>query len=526
MIGPDRALKGHHYTTPASTYRAKRTVRKHAKPVQPLPPIAIQEELVKAFFHYAWPLLPVVDAKEFLVAFHTDIRTISPLLLWSVFFAAASFIDQDVLKSHHMPHRKALKEQYYAHAKDLYDKQEEPDKTVLIQCALLLGYSWYIELEDRDGMSHWVGIALHLSFTIGLHRANNFDSMNPCPFSPALRRLWNCLWWSVLYREIWTSMGFGRPLRVNSEDCDAPFPSADEVYGTQDLADLPEELQTYLPTDLNNLAQLWLNFLELTLLLERILKRHYRPRSVLSSPSQLDEQEKTILACRDRMFACMNSTDPILAVHAAHLKTYSTSVLVALYRPYLWKQLEKSRRFNSAFYTDIAVKAKAAAATTTGALNDLISRNAISLGTSMLITAMMSAMQIYVYEIRQSAGNTRIYAYHQLELYMLVLTHLGKTYWTADLQHNLFNEALKAMNFGGVERKSLASEGVSGDGQHYHSHPHARNGGVEMEQNGEFDGVPSSGMMHGMGVDEDLLSFNPFMGVPIPPNELRYVLPL
>jgi hypothetical protein len=157
---PDRPMKGHHYTTPASTYKAKRTVRKHAKPIQPLPPLAVQRELVRAFFLYVWPLLPVVDAKEFLLAFHHDSQSISPLLLWSVFFAAGSFVDPEALKAQHMPHRKILKEQYYAHAKDIFDKQEEPEKTVLIQSAVLLASSWYIELEDRDGMHHWIGIAL------------------------------------------------------------------------------------------------------------------------------------------------------------------------------------------------------------------------------------------------------------------------------------------------------------------------------------------------------------------------------
>jgi hypothetical protein len=90
VVGPDRPIKGHHYTTPASTYRAKRTVRKNPRPAQPLPPLPIQRELVRAFFLYVWPMLPVVDAKEFLTAFQSDSNSISPLLLWSVFFAAAS----------------------------------------------------------------------------------------------------------------------------------------------------------------------------------------------------------------------------------------------------------------------------------------------------------------------------------------------------------------------------------------------------------------------------------------------------
>jgi hypothetical protein len=93
-----------------------------------------------------------------------------------------------------------------------------------------------------------------LSFSLGLHRANNYDTISPCPFPRSLRRLWNVVWWTILYREIWTAQGFGRPLRLNSEDCDAPFPAPEDVYG-EDLHELPEEMQVYLPSDLANLAQ-------------------------------------------------------------------------------------------------------------------------------------------------------------------------------------------------------------------------------------------------------------------------------
>ena len=62
---------------------------------------------------------------------------------------------------------------------DIFDLQEEPDKTVMIQSALLLGSAWYIDLEDRDGMWSWIGVALNLSFTIGLHRRDNYDSIVP-----------------------------------------------------------------------------------------------------------------------------------------------------------------------------------------------------------------------------------------------------------------------------------------------------------------------------------------------------------
>jgi len=62
------------------------------------------------------------------------------------------------------------------------------------------------------------------------------------------------------------------------------------------------------------------------------------------------------------------------------------------------------------------------------------------------MAATVPGMQILVYEIRNSVGLAKSYAQHQLELHMLVLSHLRKTYWSADLQHNTFTEVLKAMN--------------------------------------------------------------------------------
>ena len=75
--------------TPAHSYRAKRILQKSANPI-PLPAMPIQRELVRSFFLYLWPVLPVVDAKSFLSAFYSEDPNLSPLLLWSMFFAAAS----------------------------------------------------------------------------------------------------------------------------------------------------------------------------------------------------------------------------------------------------------------------------------------------------------------------------------------------------------------------------------------------------------------------------------------------------
>lgn len=178
-----------------------------------------------------------------------------------------------------------------------------------------------MDLEDRDGMTHWLGVAISLSFTIGLHRKDNFDAITPRPFPNWLRRLWKCLWWSILYREAFTAMGFGRPMRIDSENCDVPIPSVQEVFG-QNLDGVPDEIRAGLPHGTLEMAALWINLLELALLLERVLKRHYRPRSVPASLEELEDEENAIFQCRDRLLNLKTSDSPVLAIHAAHLKTY------------------------------------------------------------------------------------------------------------------------------------------------------------------------------------------------------------
>ena len=124
-----------------------------------------------------------------------------------------------------------------------------------------------------------------------------------------------------MYREAFTALGFGRPMRIDSEDCDVPIPSVQEVYNVAH-EDMPDILQSILPNGLMEMATLWINLLELGLLLERVLKRHYRPRSILVSPSELEEEEAAILLCRDRLLSLKFADSSCLALHAAHLKTY------------------------------------------------------------------------------------------------------------------------------------------------------------------------------------------------------------
>lgn len=170
-------------------------------------------------------------------------------------------------------------------------------------------------------------------------------------------------------------------------------------------------------------------------------------------------------------------------------------------------------------YEDIALRAKAAAASTTSVLNELISMNAIEVGPSMLwvnvpglkqwlltydsITGMMSALQIYVWEVQHTTGAARNYALHHLDLYLMVMSHLGKTYWTADLQHNLFVEALKLIR--GVS--STLESNLHGNVNDQKAN------GMELPSTGLDSGHTDGPLMHG-SLEDFFLSFNPFVSAP------------
>ena len=122
------------------------------------------------------------------------------------------------------------------------------------------------------------------------------------------------------------------------------------------------------------------------------------------------------------------------------------------------------------------------------------------------MTVTMGAMQVYMWDVRFSSGIARHYASHQLDLYLLVLTHLRKTYWTADLQHNLFTEALRAINNG-----AFSIERAGRDTSQIHQ-PHIHHEQVQNSEdgsNGTMEVSEAENWMQG-SLEDFLHSFNPF----------------
>lgn len=77
---------------------------------------------------------------------------------------------------------------------------------------------WYETPDDQKDTWHWMGVAISLAHTIGLHR-------NPAHTSMPVhkQKLWKRIWWSCFMRDRLVALGMRRPTRIKDEDFDVPM---------------------------------------------------------------------------------------------------------------------------------------------------------------------------------------------------------------------------------------------------------------------------------------------------------------
>jgi hypothetical protein len=181
---------------------------------------------------------------------------------------------------------------------------------------------WYADTEDRTGSWHWIGVAISLCQTIGLHRDPEADQPHKRGYSSSQRSLWRRIWWSCYFRDTWLSLGMGRPMRINIDDCDTPMPSVDDVLAEMIGVSATVKDQ-FLPEGAAQLTQYWVSLLELTVALGGVLATHYRPaRRAMPTTSDIEANEKEILKCVE---VCQHNgvySNRVVELHHYELQLY------------------------------------------------------------------------------------------------------------------------------------------------------------------------------------------------------------
>ncbi|KAJ3548798.1 hypothetical protein NM208_g823 [Fusarium decemcellulare] len=384
---PNGRYRGNHFVVPraaaTNALLPEDLAALHAKNCFSLPSAEVQYQLLRCYFHHVHHFLPILNAAAFIQQYETGgPRKVNLLLLWSIFFSSTNFLDEETVTLAGYSSRKAMKTSLYRRAKALYDADYEKEKIPLIQSVLLLAF-WYADSEDRDGSWHWIGIAISLCQTIGLHR-------NPLSERPGLRRalaqrrqtlsndqcrLWRLIWWMCYFRDTWLSFGMGRPTRINLADCDMPIPTTEDVEAIS--AGISESYATkYLPKDESQiLPRLWMSLMETTFALGGILNNHYRAKPLEDSPIAIISQDQSRLRqCRSSFPTEDECDNSVLLSHLYHLHVYYEACTIALNRPYMASrpgQLVNKQEDN--WKVQASQKAKIAASNINSAINSLLS---------------------------------------------------------------------------------------------------------------------------------------------------------
>ncbi|KAI2641703.1 transcription factor CTF1 [Hypomontagnella submonticulosa] len=212
----------------------------HAKGALSLPSLSLQNALLTAYVEYVHPYMPLVELHDFLGMINSRdglYGQTSLFLYQSVMFAATAFVDARYLKEAGYASRKAARREFFYKTRLLYDFDYESDRLILVQGLLLMTY-WYETPDDQKDTWHWMGVAISLAHTIGLHRNPANTNM-----TPRKQKLWKRIWWSCFMRDRLIALGMRRPTRIKDEDYDVPMLDEHDF----EIEPLPDEIQIIGP---------------------------------------------------------------------------------------------------------------------------------------------------------------------------------------------------------------------------------------------------------------------------------------
>ncbi|TAQ86733.1 hypothetical protein B7494_g4961 [Chlorociboria aeruginascens] len=197
----------------------------YAKGALCLPEVHVRNALLRSFIEYVHPYMPLVELHELLHIIDEgtgESGKISLLLFQAIMFTGTAFVDLEFLKAAGYSSRKAARRAFFQKARVLYDFDYETDRVSLVQSLLLMTY-WYETPDDQKDTWHWMGVAISLGHTIGLHRNPENSDMDG-----ARKKLWKRIWWSCFMRDRLVALGMRRPTRIKEEDYNVPMLTEDD----------------------------------------------------------------------------------------------------------------------------------------------------------------------------------------------------------------------------------------------------------------------------------------------------------
>jgi hypothetical protein len=443
-----------------------------------IPNVELRNELIRCYAEVIHPFMPLLDLQDFVATIDCNdgSKQVGLLLFQSVMFAGIASVDMRHLENAGYSSRRDARRDFFNKTRLLYDFDLEADRIPLIQSLLIMTY-WYETPDDQKDSHHWMGIAVSLAQTIGLHRnPEKSDSIDP-----ARQKLWKRIWWSTYMRDRLIALGMRRPTRIKAGDFDVPMLTVDDF----DIAVLPDPETSCVPLECSLLrdvekqrvlAVMCIEKAKLCTCISNVLSVQYsvlhNTNATLSSegstrttmslqPNKNDTGTTEVQECDEAlqqwkdalpeeayytvpMWNDVESGDGYMVLNRSLLHMIYYSTLSALHRPQVLPSSGMPPRDAKASVIDISRRAvRLAASEITSIANTLYNLDLVRLLPTTGITVLLPAVIIHLLDIKAPDENTRRSSLQGFCQCMQTMARLRDIYAAADYSTAFLEAAIR-----------------------------------------------------------------------------------
>ncbi|KAG1376233.1 hypothetical protein G6F61_007775 [Rhizopus arrhizus] len=421
---------------------------------------ATSDALMKVYFAYIHPVLPVLNKSLFLKQYRGQIKEYpSAPLLNSIYGAAVRYIDTcrrfgDTLPDcDHIEVKAGWSEKLFENI-ITYLKVQNTPRISTVQ-ALAIANTHRASLDSKI-TSGWLlnCVTVRMAQHIGLHRSSDQWEIPESEKETRKR-----LWWSIYIIDRWSAASTGKPQTILDEDCDEGYPketaSWDEIMDTTKaevhFASLDKNKMKHFKGEIIPYYQTFVQIAKLSEILGKILQGLYTP---LAKKHSEQHGSDAVVAYLDKALSEWRSALPPSLQFSADTKKrlkkkekdsmlslpdvlhlcYFT-LLILLHRPFI----EKGQG-NSTSSINICTSA---AIQCVDLAEKMHYRNFLLVSWNFVIYPVFTAALIHIYNATQSDNQTAVEAKGHLKRAIAVIRQLGKLSVGANQLHTLLLDLTK-----------------------------------------------------------------------------------
>ncbi|KAI6854368.1 hypothetical protein KC323_g8847 [Hortaea werneckii] len=401
-----------------------------------LPPRALCDELVDAFFTWIAPVVPVINRSKFMRRYRDPKNPPSLLLLQAILLAGSRVCNNPQLMDANGSTTPAAMT-FYKRAKALYDANYEDDRVTIVQALILMGWYWEGPEDVTKNVFYWSRVAVIVAQGSGMHR-----SVEGSQLSKADKRLWKRIWWTLFTRDRSVAVALGRPVSINIEDSDVEMVSEDDFIDDEG----PDRPSEYAPDPVH--VQFFLNYVKLTEIMGLVLSQQYGVANRMRRNTAIDLTHSD-MALADWLQNCPPEVRWEPQRHhfwsaLLHANYYTT--LCLLHRAHMPPAGSSDPRTLNGYPEETAYPSRTIAYQAAGMITSIIeglqSHDQLRYTPAFIVYSLFSALIMHVYQMRSSNQTIVSATQQRLQICMTALRDVSKVWLVAKMVHTLFESIL------------------------------------------------------------------------------------